>query len=407
MGGSTRRVWSAIVLAARRRTVFAHAQGAAIRRGREGRHMSSASAAEIAAMRRALALAARGIGITSPNPVVGCVILDRAGEPAGAGWHERAGGPHAEIVALRAAGERAEGGTAVVTLEPCDHTGRTGPCTTALIGAGIARVVVAVRDPHRLAAGGAATLRRAAVDVVTGVLADEAERLNEAWLTFVRRGRPFVTWKYGASLDGRVAAADGSSRWITSAESRADAHRMRAESDAIVVGSGTVLADDPHLAVRSAEVRRAQPLRVVVDSDARTPSTARVLDDAARTLVAVAEDADAGHLLKAEVVRLPRGAGGRGLDLGALLAALRERDVVSVLLEGGPTLAGSFLAAGLVDRVIGYIAPVLIGGGGLSALAGRGAPSIDAAQRLRLDEITPLGPDVRLIARPAAGQKEA
>jgi diaminohydroxyphosphoribosylaminopyrimidine deaminase/5-amino-6-(5-phosphoribosylamino)uracil reductase len=361
------------------------------------------TAAEVAAMRRALELAARGIGSTSPNPVVGCVVLDVRGEIAGEGCHERAGGPHAEVVALRAAGERARGGTAIVTLEPCSHVGRTGPCTKALIDAGIGRVVVAVRDPYPLAAGGAEALAAAGVEVISGVLEGEAERVNEAWLTFVRRGRPFVTWKYGASLDGRVAAADGTSRWITSAESRADAHRLRAESDAVVVGAGTVIADDPHLAVRDAKVRRSQPLRVVVDTEARTPSTARVLDDAAPTLIAVADNADAAHLVKAEVVRLPRAPRGAGLDLPALMAALRERDVTSVLLEGGPTLAGSFLAAGLVDRVVGYIAPVLIGGGP-PALAGPGAPSIGAATRLRLDEITPIGPDVRLVARP---EKEA
>lgn len=366
------------------------------------------SAAEIAAMRRAVELAARGIGTTSPNPVVGAVILDASGRVVGEGFHERAGGPHAEVVALQAAGVAARGGTAVVTLEPCNHTGRTGPCTHALIEAGVARVVAAVRDPYEAAAGGAETLAAAGIDVETGVLAEEAEQVNEAWLTFVRKQRPFITWKYGSSLDGRVAAADGSSRWVTSTEARADAHRLRAESDAVIVGSGTVLADDPHLAVRKAEVRRAQPLRVVVDSEARTPPTARVLDDAAPTLIAVAEDADADHLAKggAQLLRCPRALAGPGLDLTALTRALHERDVVSVLLEGGPTLAGAFLAEGLVDRVVAYIAPVLIGGGGLPALSGLGAPSIDAALRLRLDEVATIGPDVRLVARPLAWKKE-
>jgi diaminohydroxyphosphoribosylaminopyrimidine deaminase / 5-amino-6-(5-phosphoribosylamino)uracil reductase len=210
--------------------------------------------------------------------------------------------------------------------------------------------------------------------------------------------RPVVTWKYGASMDGRIAAADGSSRWITSAESREDAHRLRAECGAVMVGSGTQATDDPHLAVRHIEVDR-QPLRVVVDSGARTPVTARVLDDAAPTLIAVATDADAAHLEgKASVVRLPRAE--RGLDLHALLAALEEREVRSVLLEGGPTLAGSFLAEDLVDRVVGYVAPVLIGGGGLSALGGPGAASIELARRFRLEEVTRIGPDVRLVAYP-------
>ena len=196
--------------------------------------------------------------------------------------------------------------------------------------------------------------------------------------------QPIVIWKFGASLDGRIAAADGSSRWITSSEARADAHGLRSASDAVMVGSGTQRVDDPHLAVRDAMADR-QPLRVVVDTNARTPATARVLDDAAPTLIAVAEDADTAHLEgRADLVRLPRAE--RGLDLHALLAALRERGAGTVLLEGGPTLAGSFLAEDLIDRVVGYIAPVLLGGGGLSSPGGPGAPSIDLARRLQLAE---------------------
>lgn len=212
------------------------------------------------------------------------------------------------------------------------------------------------------------------------------------------RVQPVVTWKFGASLDGRIAAADGSSRWITSAEARADAHRLRSASDAVMVGSGTQQIDDPHLAVRDAAVER-QPLRVVVDTRARTAASARVLDAAAPTLIAVAEDADTAHLEgRADLVRLPRVE--RGLDLRALLAALRERGVGTVLLEGGPTLAGSFLADDLIDRVVGYVAPVLIGGDGLSSLGGPGAPSIDLARRLQLVEVSRVGPDIRLVAVP-------
>jgi len=359
-------------------------------------------AEDASAMRRALDLAAQGLGRTSPNPVVGCVVLDRAGAVAGEGWHQVAGGPHAEVLALRAAGESARGGTAAVTLEPCNHTGRTGPCTEALLRAGIRRVLVGVLDPYGPAAGGVDMLRAAGVDVEVGLLAEQAERVNEAWLSSVRRGRPFLTWKYAASLDGRVAAADGSSRWVTSAESRADAHRLRAEVDAVVVGSGTVLADDPQLTVRDAEVRGRQPLRVVLDTRARTPPRARVLDAAAPTLLVVAAGADVEALLAAgaEVLALACDPAGTGLDLHAVLAELHRRGVVSVLLEGGPTLAGSFVAARLVDRVVGYVAPALVGGGGLPALGGTGAGSIDAVPRLSLDEVTRLGPDVRLVARP-------
>lgn len=349
-------------------------------------------------MRRAIELAARGVGTASPYPVVGCVILDRVGEIVGEGFFERGGTPHAEVNALREAGERAHGGTAVVTLEPCNHYGRTPPCTNALVEAGIARVVYAVADPNPKAAGGTERLRAGGIEVERGVLDAEAERVNEVWLTAVRLGRPFVTWRYAASLDGRVRATDGSSRYITSVEARTDKQRLWAESDAVMVGSGTQRIDDPHLAVHRIEAER-RPLRIVVDSNARTPATARVLDDAAPTLIAVAEDADAAHLEgRAEILRLPRAEA--GLDLSVLLKALHERKVYSILLEGGPTLAGSFLAAGLVDRVIGYIAPMMIGGGGLPALAGPGALSIDKALRLRLDDVTRVGLDLRITARP-------
>lgn len=362
-----------------------------------------ASQAEYAAMRRALALAGRGLGTTSPNPVVGAVILDIVGTVVGEGFHVKAGGPHAEVLALSAAGTRAQNGTCIVTLEPCNHTGRTPPCVQGLLDAGIARVVVAVRDPFGPAAGGIEALRAAGLEVEVGVLAAEAERVNEVWLTSVRTGRPFVTWKYAASLDGRSAAADGTSQWITGTAARADVHRLRAECDAVIVGSGTVLADDPALTVRDAPVRNGQPLRVVLDSSLRTPPSARVLDDSAPTLIFKAPGAVAADPLRygnAQVLTVPQAADGVGLDLAVVLAELHSRQVISVLLEGGPRLAGSFLAAGLVDRVVGYVAPVLIGGDGLPALAGPGAPTIGAARRLRLDEITPIGPDVRLVARP-------
>ncbi|MEU8508491.1 bifunctional diaminohydroxyphosphoribosylaminopyrimidine deaminase/5-amino-6-(5-phosphoribosylamino)uracil reductase RibD [Streptomyces brevispora] len=360
--------------------------------------------ADTTAMRRAISLAARGLGSTSPNPVVGCVVLDATGRPVGEGFHQRAGEPHAEIHALRAAGENARGGTAYVTLEPCNHTGRTGPCAQALVEAGIARVVYAVGDPNPQATGGADTLRAAGVKAEQGLLAEEAEQGNAAWLTSVRRGRPHVTWKYAATLDGRIAAADTTSRWITSAESRADVHRLRAEADAVVVGSGTARTDDPQLGVRGID-GAVQPLRVVVDTAATAVRPgARVLDTGAPTLIAVADDADTRHLPEEAVLRLPRAATGPGLDLPALLAALHGRGIRSVLLEGGPTLAGAFVAAGAVDRIVGYIAPVLLGAGP-AALADAGISTIAQALRLHVTETVRIGPDLRITAVPGPAPK--
>ncbi|OKI54710.1 bifunctional diaminohydroxyphosphoribosylaminopyrimidine deaminase/5-amino-6-(5-phosphoribosylamino)uracil reductase RibD [Streptomyces sp. MJM1172] len=353
------------------------------------------------AMRRAIELAARGLGSTSPNPVVGCVITDARGAVVGEGWHQRAGGPHAEVHALRAAGTAARGGTAYVTLEPCNHTGRTGPCAQALIEAGVTRVVYAVSDPNPQASGGGATLRAAGIATEAGLLEQEAEEGNAAWLTSVRRGRPHVLWKYAATLDGRIAAADGTSRWISSPESRADVHRLRAEADAVVVGSGTLRADDPHLAVRGRPGTDPadQPLRVVLDTRATVRPGARVLDDAAPTLIAVAEDADTGHLPGVDLVRLPADA--NGISVHALLAELHRRGVRSVLLEGGPTLAGAFVAAGAVDKVVGYLAPVLLGAGP-TALGDAGIDTIADALRLRIAETVRIGPDLRVTAVPEA-----
>jgi diaminohydroxyphosphoribosylaminopyrimidine deaminase / 5-amino-6-(5-phosphoribosylamino)uracil reductase len=342
---------------------------------------------ETLAMRRAVELAARGAATTNPNPVVGAVVLDAAGTVVGEGWHEHRGGPHAEVAALAQAGERARGGTVVVTLEPCDHTGRTGPCTAVLLAAGVRRVVYAVADPTEAAAGGASVLRAAGVEVEAGVEAEAAERVNERWLTAQRLGRPYVVWKFAATLDGRVSAADGTSRWISSPESRADTHALRAAVDTIVVGVGTVLVDDPHLTVRSADGARAgsQPLRVVVDSDGRTPPGARIRDGAAPTWVATAD----------EVGREPDGR----VDLVALLGELWRRGRRYVLLEGGPRLAGAFLRAGLVDRVVSYHAPLLLGAGS-SALAGTGIGTLADAVHLDVDDVTQIGPDVRVSGRP-------
>jgi diaminohydroxyphosphoribosylaminopyrimidine deaminase/5-amino-6-(5-phosphoribosylamino)uracil reductase len=328
------------------------------------------------AMRRAVALSRAVLGTTSPNPPVGAVVLDADGAVVGEGATHPSGGPHAEVVALAQAGDRAH--TAVVTLEPCDHTGRTGPCSQALLAAGVRTVVVACSEPTAQAGGGVQTLRAAGVEVRTGILEDEvAAGPLAAWLHRQRSGRPFVTWKYAATLDGRSAAADGTSRWITGEPARADVHRLRAESDAIVVGIGTVLADDPQLTTRPDPGH--QPLRVVVDSRGRTPQDAKVRDGSAETLV----------------VTSPYGP----VDLPALLADLARREVVSVLLEGGPTLAGAFLRAGLVDRVVGYVAPALLGAGP-AALLDAGVGTIDDAVRLHLTDVTRLGDDVRLTLVP-------
>jgi diaminohydroxyphosphoribosylaminopyrimidine deaminase/5-amino-6-(5-phosphoribosylamino)uracil reductase len=332
---------------------------------------------EVAAMERAITLARSGLGRTSPNPIVGCVVLDRDGHSVAEGFHASAGQPHAEIVALDAAGERARGGTAVVTLEPCRHTGRTGPCTAALLSAGIVRVVFACADPNPRAGGGAQELRAAGVEVISGVLARDAARANEAWLHFARTGIPFVTWKFAATLDGRVAARDGSSRWITGPRARRDGHVLRSWSDAIVVGTGTALADDPALTVRLPGASR-QPLRVVVGRRP-LPKSARVFDGTAPTVVLAERD----PLL--------------------VLKRLAGRDVVSVLLEGGPTLAGAFLAAGAVDKVVAYLAPAFLGSG-MSALGDAGVSSISEAFRWHVDEVATLGEDVRVVARPTVGE---
>jgi diaminohydroxyphosphoribosylaminopyrimidine deaminase/5-amino-6-(5-phosphoribosylamino)uracil reductase len=332
----------------------------------------------VEALRLALDLSWRALGRTSPNPPVGAVVLDAAGEVVGSGTTAPPGGPHAEVVALSAAGERARGGTLAVTLEPCAHTGRTGPCTDAVLAAGIARVVVSCSDPTALAGGGADRLRAAGVEVEVGALAEEVGRGPlEPWLTAQRTGRPFVTWKAAASLDGRTAAADGTSRWITGELARAEVHELRDRADAVVVGVGTVLADDPQLTVRPDPGR--QPLRVVLDRTGRVPAGARVLDDEAETLVLA-------------------------LDPSAALAELGRRGVVSVLLEGGATVAAAFLRDGLVDRVVTYVAPVLLGEGA-PLVAQLEVSTIGEALRWRLDEVERVGDDVRLVLRPpSAGE---
>jgi diaminohydroxyphosphoribosylaminopyrimidine deaminase/5-amino-6-(5-phosphoribosylamino)uracil reductase len=333
------------------------------------------------AMRRALDASVAVHGSTSPNPPVGAVVLDAAGTVVGVGATAPPGGPHAEVTALREAGERARGGTAVITLEPCTHHGRTPPCTDALRAAGVATVAFAVPDPHPAAAGGAAVLRAAGIAVRAGTLAEQVRRGPlRAWLHAVRTGRPHVTWKLAATLDGRSAAADGTSRWITGEAARAEVHALRATVDAVVVGTGTVLADDPALTARypDGSERRRRPLRVVVGY----------------------RDIPQGFVLDApDVLHL------RTHDPDVVLAALHARGVVDVLLEGGPRLAGGFVAAHRVDRVLAYLAPALLGAG-RAALADAGVGTIDAIERLHLDEVRRVGADILVDARPAGVGRE-
>ena len=340
-----------------------------------------ASPTEIAAMRRALDLACTPGVPLGPNPRVGCVLLDETGRVVAAGYHRGEGHPHAEVEALRVAGDSARGCTAVVTLEPCNHIGRTGPCSTALRDAGIVRVVFAQPDANPVARGGAAALRTAGLDVEGGVLADKARNVNPEWTFAIDNGRPFVTWKFAATLDGRSAATDGTSQWITSPEARADVHRLRAECDAILVGTGTVLADDPRLTVRDGNGtpldRRFQPLRVVMGM---RPIAANA---------AVADDT-------AESLRL------RTRDPGHALAVLFSHGRQRVWLEGGPTLAAAFVRAGLVDRD----RRLPCSGTARGRTGSRGdldvATVADAVQ-LELTDVTQVGPDLRITARPRKG----
>lgn len=351
-------------------------------------------------MERALRLAERGHGLVSPNPLVGCVLV-ADGEAVGEGWHAGPGTPHAEVVALVAAGAAARGSTAFVTLEPCAHTGRTGPCATALLRAGVARVVVAIADPHPVARGGADVLRRGGVEVTFGVGADQAAEQNRVFLHGVASGRPYVTLKAAISLDGRIAGADGSSQWLTGPAARERAHLLRAESDAVLVGSSTVLADDPRLTVRLAEATPRQPLRVVLDARARTPVSARVLDGQAPTVIYTAARGVFDPLVfaSAKVVRVATGDLG-GLDLNVVLHDLFAGEVRSVLVEGGAEVAGSFIRAGLVDELVCHIAPVVLGERGRPLLVADGITTLAGAPRFAPTVVERVGDDVLLTLAP-------
>jgi len=355
-------------------------------------------------MRRAIELAERGRGLTSPNPMVGAVIVAPGGEVVGEGFHERAGAAHAEAEALRAAGARARGGTMYVTLEPCSHHGRTPPCAPAVVAAGIVRVVAAIGDPNPLVSGrGFAELRRAGIEVVTGVGASEAERQNRVFLTAMRERRPHVVLKAGMTLDGKIADLHGASRWITGGPSRERAHLLRSESDAIVVGIGTVLRDDPELTVRLGRPWPREPFRVVLDTKARTPRTARIIraGSPSRALIVVGSDAPEDRARElastgATVVRC-RTRDGR-LDLGTVLEDLFAREVRGVLVEGGGEIHAAFLDTNLVDRVAIYVAPLLIGGRGATPAVGGVGRELKNAVRLGPLSVTALGDDLLIEA---------
>jgi diaminohydroxyphosphoribosylaminopyrimidine deaminase/5-amino-6-(5-phosphoribosylamino)uracil reductase len=354
-------------------------------------------------MARALELAHLGIYSTPPNPAVGCVLV-RDGRVVGEGHHRSTGGPHAEVHALEAAGEAARGATAYVSLEPCAHFGRTPPCTRALLGAGVARVVCALRDPDpRVAGGGLEELARAGVAVESGLLASDAAELNRGFIRRMSSGRPWVTLKTGASLDGRTALASGVSRWITGEAARADVQRLRARASAVVTGIGTVLADDPALTVREPglELLGRRPLRVVLDSRLRIPVNARVLDETAPAIVFTTQPASGARALEERGVRIETLAARDGrIDLPSLLDRLGALECNEILVEAGPELAGSFLEAGLVDEFVLYVAPCVLGDAARPMF--RLPPLERMADRydFRVRDAARVGDDLRVVLRP-------
>jgi diaminohydroxyphosphoribosylaminopyrimidine deaminase / 5-amino-6-(5-phosphoribosylamino)uracil reductase len=350
-------------------------------------------------MELALSLAEKGRGLTRPNPMVGAVIV-RGDEIAGQGFHRRAGGDHAEIVALAMAGERARGATLYVTLEPCSHYGKTPPCCEAVARSGISRVVAAMTDPNPLVSGrGFVYLREHGVAVESGLLEDRAALLNEVYLKFIRTGRPFVTLKLAVTLDGRIAARDGSAKWISGPESRKRVHRMRALSDAVMVGAGTVLADNPRLTVR--DVEGQQPVRVVLDSRLRIPEDALVYDGGAVIVITSdsADEAKAGALRRrgAEVIAM-RSSGGF-FDLAEVLDMLGGRGMSAVLCEGGSTLATGLLRSGLADKVAFFVAPKLIGAG-IGAVGDLGIDTMERALELKNSTMEIVGGDALVTGYP-------
>lgn len=369
--------------------------------------MGEFSATDHQWMARALELACRGLYTTDPNPRVGCVLV-KGDEVVGEGWHERAGEAHAEINALKMAGERARGATAYVTLEPCSHHGKTPPCSEALIAAGIGRVVAAMEDPNPQVAGsGLRQIAAAGIATASGLMSREAEALNPGFIQRMRHGRPFLRSKLAMSLDGRTAMASGESKWITGSAAREDVQRLRARSSAIVTGIGTVLADDPSLTVRLATLGDAprQPMRVVLDPHLSMPLDARMLALPGRTLIITAcpeDDPDNDAIREqlqargAEVVSLPNGHD--SIDLAAAMALLGRLEVNEVLLETGATLSGAVLRAGLIDELVIYMAPKLMGDGARGLFRLPGLDTMDATIGLTIADVRAVGDDWRITA---------
>jgi diaminohydroxyphosphoribosylaminopyrimidine deaminase/5-amino-6-(5-phosphoribosylamino)uracil reductase len=359
----------------------------------------------------ALKEAAKGLGRTSPNPAVGAVLV-KGGRVVGRGHHARAGGPHAEVVALGAAGPRARGADLYTTLEPCDHYGRTPPCSMAILEAGVRRVVVGSADPNPLVSGrGVSRLRRAGVEVVTGVLAEQCDALNAHWFRFIRDRRPYVTLKAAVTLDGRIATRTGDARWVSGEEARRWVHRLRDRVDAVLVGAGTAQADDPELTARLPGRRGRDPLRVVLDTDLSLPARLRLfrLRSAAPTLVAHASARSRRFGPGVELLRCRRGKG--GVDLPDLLARLAERGVTHLLVEGGAHVHAAFLRAGLVDRVAVFVAPKIAGADGVPFVAGKGPARMADALALGDVQIRRMGGDVlvegRPLTRPPSGRRRS
>lgn len=349
-------------------------------------------------MAQALQLAERGLYTTTPNPRVGCVIVHGRGV-VGEGWHAQAGAPHAEINALAAAGAAARGATVYVTLEPCAHQGRTGPCAPALAAAGVGRLVAAMRDPNPLVAGkGLALLEQAGIVVESGLLGEEARELNIGFVSRMTRGRPWVRMKLAASLDGKTALANGKSQWITGVAARRDGHAWRARACAVLTGIGTVKDDDPQLTVREVETPR-QPLRVVVDSRLETPSNARILVGGTLIAAAVNDEARSRALQEkgAEVIVLPNAAG--KVELPALMQELGRREMNEVHVEAGFKLNGSLLREGLVDELVIYLAPHLIGDAARGMFELPQLEDLGGRRELTIRDLRMVGPDIRVIAR--------